>query len=199
MQAKMSAVYFCSHNPTKYATEKWRHVLSQWHKAGIPFIGEQAIHDLTGAISEEDYNKYINGRSINTREEWMMLLKALIFAKGKHRENNLNVADQIIQSKDPGTMKDLGREITGYDETIWNQWKIKVVENGNYLQFSQNEEMKKILLETGNRKIFESSSYDAIWGIGLGEEDAKITDESEYGLNLLGESLMKVRDILSKE
>lgn len=194
----MTTIYFCSHIPAKYKTEKWRSMLSQWYDSGIPFYGKQAIHDLTDSITMEDYNKYINNQPFQTREEWMMVWKALIFAKGGHRDNNLAVAEHMIKSKDPKTIRALGRKVKGYDDKIWDQWKVKVVENGNYLQFSQNEIMKKVLLDSGDRAIFESSNYDAIWGIGLSEEDAE-TNKDKWGLNLLGKSLMNIRNILMQK
>src|ERR1700724_3786610 len=99
----MTTIYFQSHISAKYKTEKWRCMFSQWYDAGDHFLGKQGIHDLTPAIAQEDYDKYINNQSFNTREEWMMVWKSLIFAKGVHRETNLNIADQMVQSKSPKT------------------------------------------------------------------------------------------------
>lgn len=193
----MSTIYFCSHNQEKYKTESWRHVFSQWYDAGVPFIGNNGIYDLTEIIELDDYNNFIQNKPFNMREEWMMVWKALIFANGINRENNLKVANQIIGNKNPNAIKSLGKKVTGYDETTWNLWKYKVVVNGNYLQFSQNKTMKKILLETGERSICEASPYDAIWGIGYGESNAE-ANRTKWGENLLGKAIMEVRDKITK-
>lgn len=51
------------------------------------------------------------------------------------------------------------------------------------------------MLETGNRKFAEASSYDKIWGIGLHEDDKDVLDESKWrGQNLLGKILTEIRD-----
>lgn len=192
----MSTIFFCSHKPEKYQSEPWRHVFSQWYDAEVPFIGKEGPEDVSNAIHIRDFKKYFLNQPFNTREEWMMLWKALIFAKGENRDHNIEVANKIKGNKSPKIIKELGRKVKGYDENVWNEWKSKIVMNGNYLQFSQNETMKKILLETGDRLICEASPYDAVWGIGLGEEKAKITDESKWGQNLLGKSIMQVRELI---
>ena len=61
-------------------------------------------------------------------------------------------------------------------------------------KFSQNEDLKQILLETGDRILVEGSPYDKIWGVKIDWQDDKILDEKNYkGLNLLGKALMQVR------
>ena len=59
----------------------------------------------------------------------------------------------------------------------------------------KNERLRAALLATGDTILVEASPYDRIWGIGRGESDPLIADESAWrGLNLLGVALMKVRD-----
>ena len=72
--------------------------------------------------------------------------------------------------------------------------------NGNYLQFSQDTEMKAILLNTKDREIVEAAWYDKIWGIGYNEANARKVGKKvweENGLNLLGKALMEVRNKLN--
>jgi len=58
--------------------------------------------------------------------------------------------------------------------------------------------MKHILLETQNKIIVEASPYDKIWGVALSENDKTINNPNNWkGENLLGFSLMEVRDMLS--
>ena len=190
-------VYFCSHSEAKYSTEKWRCIFSQWYPQN--FVGKESIHDLTKIIDTNDFEKYIKNNTFSTREKWMMICKCLMFAKGVHKAKNIELLEtKLIIENNPATIKKLGRKIQGFDEQIWQQYREQVVENGNYLQFSQNEQMRKILLDTQNREIVEASNYDAIWGIGFSENDAE-ANRSEWGLNLLGKALMKVRNRLAVE
>lgn len=192
----MSTIFFCSHKPEKYSTEKWRHVFSQWYDAGVPFIGDKGVKNIIKAIHPKDYNKYIKGQPFITREEWMMVWKALIFAKeGEYREINLQIADQIKGNKNSNSVRTLGRQIKGYDEEVWKKIRYDVVMNGNYLQFSQNEVMKKVLIDTNDRQIVESASYDAIWGCGYGEHNAE-ANRKNWGLSLLGTAIMQVRELI---
>jgi len=191
----MTTIFFCSHKPEKYTTESWRHVFSQWYDAGVPFIGDKGIKNIMKAIAKEDYIKYIKDQPFTTREEWMMLWKALIFAKDDYREVNLEIANDIKGNKSPKMVRLLGRKLKGYDEEVWKQWRYDIVLNGNYLQFTQNDQMKKILLETGNREIVEAASYDRIWGVGYAEHNAE-SNRQKWGLSLLGKALMQVRELI---
>jgi hypothetical protein len=53
------------------------------------------------------------------------------------------------------------------------------------------------LLETGNRELVEASTDGRIWSIGFEEGEAEQRRE-EWGLNLIGEVLMRVRRELRK-
>lgn len=195
----MSTIFFSSHRAKSYKNEQWRHIFSQWYCSSQPFIGKEAIYDLSDFILKDDWDNLIINKQFWLREQWMMYLKALVFAKNEHRTENLTTSNQIIQTNDPAIIKALGRTIKGYDDNIWNDCRFKVVVNGNYLEFTQNKEMKDILMGTCNRQIVESAPKDAIWGIGFNESDARKTDESKWGLNLLGKSIMEVRTYLQQQ
>ena len=63
------------------------------------------------------------------------------------------------------------------------------------LQFSQNHQLKTILLETAGTVLAEASPSDRKWGIGLAEDDPHAKRRKMWrGRNLLGEVLMEVRD-----
>ena len=111
--------------------------------------------------------------------------------------NDDEIFQKIIQTDDPEIAKGLGRQVKGFDFTIWEKYRMAIVFNGNIAKFSQNEQLKHFLLSTGKKVIVESSFDDDIWGIGLSEEDAmKVTPTEWKGTNLLGYILMAVRDYL---
>lgn len=130
------------------------------------------------------------GVSYNSAEQYMMAQKALLF-------NDIKTYDKIMSLSNPYKIKALGRLVKNFNQEIWDKHKEDIVFNGNLLKFSQNKELCKQLLATGNKEIVEASPTDTIWGIGLAETDPDIYDKSKWrGTNLLGKAIMKVRDVL---
>ena len=121
----------------------------------------------------------------------MMHKKALCF-------HDAAVAKQIIATTDVARIKQLGREVSGYDDHIWNGVRQIIVYEGLLAKFSQNEGLKAQLLATGNTLMAECAVRDRIWGIGLSMTDPRRFDRSQWrGQNLMGYSLMLVRDKLA--
>lgn len=135
-------------------------------------------------------NFTLGGVKYNCAEQAMMHLKALYFADFK-------TAEEIMKTDDPKTQKKLGRGVDGFDVEKWKEVAKKYVTAISYAKFNQNPLLKKELLDTRYRTLVEASPYDAIWGIGLGEEDPRAWDRNSWkGLNWLGECLMKARDLI---
>ena len=123
-------------------------------------------------------------------EQFMMSEKAKLF---KDEASYQLILKETSQPK----IKQLGRLIKNFNEDEWNKNKIKIVVQGNILKFTQNEELKNFLLQTGNKILVEASPKDRIWGIGLDENDPNSKNPIKWrGQNLLGFSLMEVRDII---
>ena len=55
-----------------------------------------------------------------------------------------------------------------------------------------------MLLETGDRLLVEASPNDRIWGVGYSAANAE-ANRGNWGGNLLGKALMRVRDRLRAE
>ena len=131
--------------------------------------------------------------SFDSSEQYFMWMKAITF-------NDLETAARIIAEKDPRAAKELGQQVKGYNEEAWARVREDAMIRACYLKFSQNPDFGKALLATGDRIIVEASPIDTIWGVGLAEKDPLILDERNWkGLNLLGKSLMKVREMLNKD
>lgn len=121
-------------------------------------------------------------------EQYMMAEKARIF-------KDEDMLKEILQSKNPKQIKELGRKVRNFDEKVWENKRYSIIFNGNYAKFFQNEELRKFLISTKDHVLVEASPYDKIWGIGMSANDKNIENPLEWkGLNLLGFALMEVRD-----
>ncbi|KAF2722151.1 DUF1768-domain-containing protein, partial [Polychaeton citri CBS 116435] len=115
----------------------------------------------------------------------MMYHKALLMG-------DTEIAAETLESKSPAEAKNLGRKVRGFKREVWDRWCDDVVERGQILKFEQNEELKGVLLGTGEREIVETSPNDRLWGIGFNTEEAE-EHISEWGENKLGKALMRAR------
>ena len=126
----------------------------------------------------------------NCSEQYFMYKKCLLFDP----ENKL-LLKQILDTSNPHEIKAYGRKVKNYNEDIWNKKRYKIMLNGLLLKFTISE-LRKKLLSTNNKILYEASKYDNIWGIGFSATDAIITDKKKFGQNLLGKCLMEVREIV---
>ena len=68
---------------------------------------------------------------------------------------------------------------------------------GLMAKFSQNEEMKQKLLETGDAYLVECAGSDKVWACGIRLDDERRFDATNWtGDNILGFVLMEVRAVL---
>eukprot|EP00299_Pterocystis_sp_00344_P012385 c5940_g1_i1.p1 GENE.c5940_g1_i1~~c5940_g1_i1.p1 ORF type:complete len:160 (-),score=29.54 c5940_g1_i1:3-482(-) len=131
-----------------------------------------------------------NGITYNTAEQYMMYQKAVLF-------HDPDVAQQILDTNDPKQQKKLGRLVSGFVEDVWNTKRTEIVVAANMAKFSQNEQLKQLLLSTGEKVLVEASPLDNIWGIGMSKTHANSRIPEKWrGLNLLGNALMIVRSKL---
>ena len=125
-----------------------------------------------------------------TAEHYMMFSKAIYF-------KDYEIANKILDSKNPRDVKALGRAVKGFDDKSWREVSFDIVVEGNLQKFSQNSRLKEYLLSTDNKILVEASPKDRKWGIGLSANDSRAKNPKEWlGENLLGFALMRVREIL---
>ena len=167
---KMKFIFFWGHTPGRVGSVDMS-CLSQWYEC----------------------RSTVEGVVYHTAEQYMMSQKALLFG-------DEDIYQKIMNAGDPGAYKALGRMISGFDEELWKSRRTDIVINGNMAKFSQNDDLREFLLNTGSRVLVEASPYDRIWGIGMAKNSADIEDPFCWkGTNLLGYCLMEVRDRLKEE
>ena len=132
----------------------------------------------------------IGNVEFSSMEQFMMYRKAGCFCDEV-------IAKKILSTDDIAEIKSLGREVSNYDEHIWNGVRQIVVYEGLLAKFSQNQDLKDRLKDTGGAVLAECAVKDLIWGTGLSMNDPNRFDMSKWrGQNLLGYTLMMVRERL---
>lgn len=132
----------------------------------------------------------VNGVGFSSAEQYMMYKKAVCFG-------DWDTAKEILCTDDVAQIKELGRQVSNYNESYWNGTRQIVVFEGLLAKFSQNENLKNQLKATGDAILAECAVKDRIWGIGLSMKDSDRFEISRWkGQNLLGYTLMMVRERL---
>jgi len=130
------------------------------------------------------------GETFSCAEQFMMHGKAVLFGDAA-------MAREILAAAHPRQHKALGRKVKGFDDAVWRRERITIVRDGNRAKFTQNAELRELLLATAPTTLVEASPYDRIWGIGLAATDPRAQDRATWrGQNLLGQILTELRDEL---
>ena len=137
-------------------------------------------------------NFIVEGILFSSMEQYMMYKKAMCF-------DDQIVANKILETKDVAEIKALGRQVSNYNDSIWNGMRQILIYEGLLAKFTQNEDLKEQLISTGDAILAECAVKDRIWGIGLSMTSPKRLDIYQWnGQNLLGYALMLVRKRISK-
>lgn len=98
-----------------------------------------------------------------------------------HKTENIEERKQIAKLSTPGKAKRYSKSVKLRDN--WEQIKIAVMKEAVTSKFERNENLRKLLLETGKETLVEGNNWgDEFWGVYNGK-----------GRNELGQILMLVR------
>ena len=132
----------------------------------------------------------INDIRYTSAEQYIMHQKCLLFG-------DFASAKEVLSTDDVARQQDIGRKASGYNGNIWNGIRQTVAIRGLFAKFSQNEELKKRLLETGDAWLVECARSDKVWACGRKlSDDRRLNTDSWNGMNILGFALMEVREQL---
>jgi len=153
--------------------------------------GERFTFFWSGPFSQWHPCEFIVDRiKYNCAEQFMMASKARTFSDDVSLQ-------KIMETNNPQLQKSLGRKVSNFDESKWNEVADGFVFQGNIEKFNQNLDLLKKLFDTSGTTLVEASPYDKIWGIGLAEHDPRADNRATWlGQNRLGEVLTKVRETL---
>lgn len=131
-----------------------------------------------------------SGTTFQTGEHWMMWHKARLF-------RDLETAERILQVTDPDEVKKLGKQVSPFVDTAWDEVRVPIMTVGLRQKFMQSELLANELLSTGSAVLAEAAPNDRTWGVGIGKGDPGLDDPlAWHGRNLLGIALMNVRSDL---
>lgn len=123
-------------------------------------------------------------------EKALMLCKASLMA-------DTDTFERIAAADSPLAAKKLGRQVSPWNEHLWQEHVCDIARHVIFTKFSSLPELRSQLLATGERMIAEAAPNDYVWGIGL---DAWHPDAQKphkwRGANVLGWALMEVRSVL---
>jgi hypothetical protein len=109
---------------------------------------------------------------------------------------DMNSRERILMADSRQEILELGKRIKDFDGGVWSKYRNAVALYGNYHKFTQNEKCKKALLDTRGL-IIVYDCKETEWGIEYDRTDERIQNPENWELdNLLGYSLMTIRDLL---
>lgn len=135
----------------------------------------------------------VDGVIYTCSEQFMMHQKAVLFRDGFH-------AGEIMKAKVPLQMKKFGRKVQNFNPDIWGARSEKIMKRGLKAKFTENEHLKRELINTFPRILVEASPRDRLWGIGLGAKNEKAHCRLTWrGKNKLGYLLTNIRNEIMEE
>lgn len=124
----------------------------------------------------------IGNVTFNCSEQALMYSKALYF-------KDTETAEKILKTKNQREQKELGRQVSNYEDTAWSNVRQNIMTEILNHKFN-SEKLKYLKTKYKGFKFVEASPYDRIWGVGLDQNDDKILDEKNWlGQNLLGQCI----------
>ncbi len=94
---------------------------------------------------------------------------------------------RIHDAATPAEAKALGNSPECVRRPDWDTWKLMAMRRALFAKFTQNKDLRELLLATGDCTLHENSMVDYYWGIG----------ETNDGLSMLGKLLMALREELN--
>lgn len=143
-------------------------------------INFYSTKDAYGCFSNfAAYPFRIGNKVWKTSEHYFQAQK---FAGTEHEEELRHVASPMVVAR-------MGRSRQRPLRKDWETAKDDIMREALRAKFTQHDELKKILLETGDAHLVEHTANDSYWGDG----------GDGHGRNMLGQLLMELREELKNE
>jgi ribA/ribD-fused uncharacterized protein len=108
---------------------------------------------------------------------------------------------KILKAKSAQSAKSFGKKVVGFKEDVWTpEKKEEIMKQIVRAKFTQNLELRKKLLDSGDKILANADARDKFWGVGTSATTAIAKDPSKWkGENKLGKMLMELRTELRAE
>lgn len=135
-------------------------------------------------------NFSLDGITFTSTEQYIMYQKCLLFG-------DATSATAVLATDDTAEQQAIGRKASDFNSTVWNGMKQAIAFRGLLAKFSQNDQLKSQLLNTGDAYLVECAYKDTVWACGIRLNEDERFDISKWrGQNILGFTLMEVREAL---
>ena len=135
------------------------------------------VNDEYGCFSNfAHYEFEVNGIAWRTSEHFFQA----------HKFIDKEYFERIRMAISPMDAANLGRSRKIPIRPDWEEIKDDIMRQAVFEKFSQNTDIKNILIKTGEQEIVEATTIDYYWGCG----------NDGTGKNMLGKILMQTREML---
>ena len=147
--------------------------------------------EVYGFLSNRFYSPFdINNMHYTSAEQYIIHQKCLLFGDEES-------AKAVLATDHPDKQQIIGRQIKRYVNSIWAGSRQLITVRGLIAKFDQNEELQSKLFKTKESYLVCAHS-DTTWACGKRLNEPDRLDASKWtGQNILGFSLMEVRNELS--
>lgn len=126
------------------------------------------------------------GHNFTTVEQAYQHAKSMFF-------NDTDTADKILSSNKPEDALKLGRKVKDFNQVAWNVERNVIMKAILREKFTQNNDLKECLMDTGVNKLAESG-INKYFAVGIGFMNKNILSSTSWdGDNMLGNNLMDLR------
>ncbi len=134
----------------------------------------------------------LDGIHFSSAEQYIMYRKCMLFGDEPS-------AKAVLATNDPKQQQAIGRNASGYMETVWAGARQMAAFRALMAKFSQNENLKQKLLDTGDAYLVECAGSDKVWACGIRlADDRRFNTANWDGSNILGFLLLEVRTLMKE-
>ena len=139
-------------------------------------------------------NFTLDGVEYKSAEHAFQAIKARTFGDETH-------FGKILKAKSAQSAKSFGKKVSGFKEEVWTPEKKEgIMKQIVRAKFTQNLELRKKLVDSGDKILANADARDKFWGVGTSATTAIAKDPSKWkGENRLGKMLMELRTELRAE
>ena len=175
--------------PPKYNSDK---VICFYSKGDYPQFSNFHLAKMASYVYRD--NEDVVDKEYVSVEHYFQIMKALEF------DPNGETLKQMGNHLTCAQIKSLGRKVQNFNPAVWNIRRRFHMRDAVAMKFWQNDDLRELLLSTGNAILAEASPRDTFWGIGYSGSNPKAHDPAQWrGRNVLGNMLMYLRDEMREE